>query len=140
MSLGSDIAGELPALRAQAESMMFDSFRGERLSRGPLDPVTGQYAEVRTVVYSGPGRLRAEARDVAREVAQGELTATSRSVLSLPVATSGSVRVDDVFTCVSSEFDSSMVGVVVRIDGRPEQSLATARRFPVEVESWPTTI
>ena len=135
-----DVSATLPALRAAAESMMVDSWRCERGAGRVYDDVSGEWVESPPeVVYVGPGRLRDQDGYGRRDETQGETTVVGTLRLSLPVATSGDVRVDDVLECTAAPFDSSLVGVRVRVTDLHQSTFSTARRFSVEVESWPTT-
>lgn len=138
--LGWDVEGALPALRSAAESLMTDRWRCSKGGGSVFDDDTGTWTESPSgVVYDGPGRLRDIDADSPRLEVQGETTVTARLRLSLPVATSGGIRVDDVLECMASTQDASLVGVKVRVTDLHLQTHSTARRFSVEVESWPTT-
>jgi hypothetical protein len=118
---------------------MRDTWRCERGSKRVFDDVTGEWTEAPgSVVYDGPGRLRDQDGDSPRLIVQGETTATASLRLSLPVRTSGGLRIDDVLECTDSP-DESMLGLRARITDLHIQSDSSARRFSVVVESWPTT-
>lgn len=138
--LGWDVEAALPALRAAAESLMTDTWRCSKGGVRVFDDETGTWTDSPSeVVYDGPGRLRDIDADSPRIETQGETTVTARLRLSLPVATSGAVRIDDVLECTGSTQDASLVGTKVRVSDLHLQTHSTARRFSVEVESWPTT-
>ena len=144
MSLGRDVAAALPGLRSAAESLMVDTWRSDRHLPG-TEPVfndeTGEWTAGGdpVPVYDGPGRLRDQDGAGRRVDRQGETTVVGALRLSLPVATSGGVRVDDVLECTASTFDASLVGVKVRVTDLHQSTHSTARRFSVEVTSWPTS-
>lgn len=118
---------------------MRDTWRCVRGSERVFDDVTGEWTqEPGEVVYDGPGRLRDMDGDSPRLVVQGETTASASLRLSLPVGTSGGLRIDDVLECTDA-VDPSMVGVEARITDLHIQTDSSARRFSVVVESWPTT-
>lgn len=100
---------------------------------------TGVWTDVPPVtVYDGPGRLRDRSGIGSRDDTQGVTTVTSQLILSLPVASSGAVRVDHVLECVAAESDLALVGTRVKVTDLHLQTHSTARRFSVEVTSWPT--
>ena len=139
MSLGWDVAAALPGLQAAAVSRMRDSWRCERSSKPVFDDVTGEWTSTPgEVVYDGPGRLRDIDGDSGRVVVQGETSNAASLRLSLPVETSGGLRIDDVLECTAA-VDPSMIGLRARITDLHLQTDTTARRFSVEVTSWPTT-
>lgn len=129
--------------RALAEQLMVDTWRSVRYASGSepvFDDVTGEWsAAEQSPIYYGPGRLRDQDGLGRRDETQGETTVFGALRLSLPVATSGGVRVDDVLECTASVRDPHLVGVRVRVTDLHLQTHSTARRFSVEVESWPTT-
>ena len=140
MTLGADVAAALPGLRAQAESLMTDTWRCVRGGTREFNDETGEFVETPPeVVYDGPGRLRDRSSIGSREAVQGVTTVVSQLILSLPVATSGALRVDDRLECIASAADASMVGVRVKVTDLHLQTHSTARRFTVEVTSWPTS-
>lgn len=140
MNLGAQIEASLPGLRAAAESLMTDRWRCSKGGGRVWDDVTDSWVDVPSeLVYDGPGRLRDIDADSPRDETQGETTVRGNLRLSLPVATSGAVTVDDVLECVGSTQDASLVGTKVRVTDLHLQTHSTARRFSVEVESWPTT-
>lgn len=140
MSLGWDVTAFLPEAQRNAESLMTDVWRCARPGERVFDDVTGQWTDgAPEVVYDGPGRLRDMDGYGRRDERQGETTVVGALRLSLPVATSAGVRIDDVLTCTASANDPSLVGVKVRVSDLHVQTFASARRFSVEVDTWPTT-
>ena len=135
MSLGDDIAAALPALRAEAESRMTDTWRITRPGEPVWDEETGKYTTPDVTVYNGPGRLKFASAVVSDVEAGGQLIAAQRPRLDLPVSTSGGVRVGDTAVLTASRNDAASVGLRVTIEGVFFQTDATARRFPVEVQS-----
>jgi hypothetical protein len=135
MNLGRDIAGALPALRAQAESRMTDTVRITRPGAPVFDTTTGTYTQTDTVVYSGPARLKLSSTVVSSIEAGGQILAGQSPRLDLPVSTSGGVQVDDSVVVTASVNDPASVGLRLNIEGVFFQTDATARRFPVEVQS-----
>ena len=135
MDLGRDIASALPALRAQAESRMTDTIRVTRPGESVFDEETGTYTQTETVIYNGPGRLKLASSVVSDIQAGGQIIAAQRPRLDLPVSTSGGVRVNDTAVVTASTRDPASVGLRLNIEGVFYQTDATARRFPVEVQT-----
>ena len=135
MSLGYDLSAALAELRAQAESRMTDTVRITRPGESVFDNETGTYTPTVVVVYNGPGRLKLASTVVSDIDAGGQVLAAQRPRLDLPVAASGGVRVNDTATITASTNDPASVGVRLNIEGVFYQTDATARRFPVEVQS-----
>ena len=125
--------------RTLAAGLMVDVWRCSEGGGRVFDDATGEWSDVPVVVvYDGPGRLRDRSSVGSRDNVQGETTVTSQLILSLPVATSGDVRVGHVIKCTAAE-DAALVGMRVKVTDLHLQTHSTARRFSVEVESWPTT-
>lgn len=117
------------------ESLMTDTWVGTRgATAGEFNDETGEWSTSSVEVYRGPGRLRAANVQGQRVDEQGVTVTLSDARLSLPVATSAGVRVDDVFVCVASE-EPTMVGARVRVTDIHWQTHSTARRLQVEVAS-----
>lgn len=127
--IGDLIAGAIPMLRAQAESMMTDSCTITRVVGEPtIDPTTNRLVPTTAEVYSGPCRIRFEMNRVQPREVEGQLLVARQSMLFLPYAGTAGIRVDDT-VLIASE------GTTVRIAGGFSQTYATARRFPVEAVS-----
>jgi hypothetical protein len=131
------ITGALAFGRAQAEARMTDAVLITRPSDAEpvLDEDTGLYAPATTTIYSGPGRLKSTSTVVGAVDAQGQNLAAQSLRLDLPVATSGGVQANDTVTITASVNDPSAVGLVLNVEGVFFQTDATARRFPVEVQT-----
>lgn len=122
--------------RALAEARMTDTWKVTRDNDEPvLDTETGTYVPSTATIYEGPGRLKLSSSVVSEVDAQGQLLAQQGPRLDLPVDTSADVLTGDLAECIASTHDASMVGHVVTIKGIFLQTDATARRFPVEVQS-----
>lgn len=136
VSLGEVLSAALPELRAHAESRMTDTVK---ITRGAGEPVwdeeTGMYDDAPVDVYEGPARLRLASSVVGDVDAQGQLLAAQTPVLSLPVLTSGGVKVNDTVLITASQNDPALVGLVLNVEGLFFQTDATARRLQVEVQS-----
>lgn len=126
----------LVSARAKLESRMTDTVVVTRGESAPiLDPDTGEYTPTTSTIYEGPARLRSASSVVGDVDAQGQLLAAQTLVLSLPVATSGDVQVNDTVVVTASVNDPSNVGLQLNVEGLFFQTDATARRFSVEVQS-----
>jgi hypothetical protein len=132
--------GQVALARSLDRSNMWDTWKCERPGGREFDGTTGVWTnEPPVTVYDGPGSLSDRSIIGRRVESQGETTVVGTLRLSLPIETSGGVRADDVLTCTESLVDAALVGTAVRVTDVDAQSHASARRFSVEVESWPTT-
>lgn len=135
MSLGYDIAGALPELRAQAESIMSSRVVISRETGKARDPETGSYIPSWTVIYEGKARVRMPSTQ-AREVDQaGQRIVESAPTLSLPIGDvdAALVALDDVALLVEHAPDPLVVGTRMRVVEGNDQTWSTARRFSVEI-------
>lgn len=118
------------------ESQFLSTCTISRRSGSPvLNEETGDYEYSSSVVYSGPCLLKfgqTQPRDID---AAGQLLTEQTPTLKLPVDGSQNVTEDDTGVIVSNPLDVGLVGTAFRIAGVHAQTLATARRFPVEVLS-----
>lgn len=127
--------GALARGRAIAEARMTDTVRVTRATEPVFDEETGTYTPTIVTVYSGPGRLKLNSTVVGAVDAQGQNLASQSPRLDLPVSTSGDVRVNDTVEVTASVNDPASVGLRLNIEGVFYQTDATARRFPVEVQT-----
>ncbi len=136
MSLGAAIAGALPGMRAEAESMMRDScvVRDPSAASQTWNESTGTYVTgAAPIVYSGKCRVR-DASPSPGDVAAGEAAWTVRRVIvHLPVEGSGAVRQGHTVTVTHCPNDSAMVGLTATVAAFHAQTNSTARRLPCEV-------
>lgn len=119
--------------RAWAESLMQSTVLIRRRSGETRNEETGQIEPSWSTVYEGPARIRfgnAQPRDTD---VIGQRIVEQSPIVSLPLATSASVHVDDEGEVTANPLDPGLVGFRFRIAGLHEQTHATARRFPVEV-------
>lgn len=115
---------------------MVDTFRVTRASGPPvLDEETGQNVPSLVTIFEGVGRLRLPRAFGNRVDEQGAAVTVQDATLSLPIADSAGVAVDDVVELLTSENDPGMVGLRLRVTEVHWQSYSTARRFGVEVEA-----
>jgi hypothetical protein len=118
-----------------AESRMTDTVLITRASEPVFDEDTGVYTPTTTTVYSGPARLKLTSSVVSAVDAQGQNLAAQSPRLDLPVSTSGDVQVNDSVEVTASVNDPAIVGLLLNVEGVFFQTDATARRFPVEVQT-----
>lgn len=130
MSLGSDISAALPALRAEAESRMFESVAVGSFTDG-TDPETGD--PTRLLVderYTGIGRIRWGSREVSNSQATGSPAAMQEPYLSVPFGTARFFT-DDEVECTGST-DPLLVGRRFKVSGGASAGQVTAYRYPLE--------
>lgn len=135
MSLGADIAAQLPGLRAQAESMMVSAGVVRRKTGAMVeDPDTLEQVPEMIAIYTGVGRYKAANTQAGRSEIPGAIVVDQSATLSLPVGAPGvgDVRLNDIWECTANPFDASLIGKKVRVTGVHSQTHATAHRFPVE--------
>lgn len=120
--------------RVLLESMMTTTVIGRRADGTfTTDPVTlVESPNYSITVYEGPARFRMPgATTPGTEPIPGAVVTDDESIMSLPVAASADVRIDDVFEVTANPLDGGLVGVKFRVSGTHHQTYATARRFPV---------
>jgi hypothetical protein len=118
-----------------AEARMTDTVLITRETEPVFDEETGTYTPSTTTIYNGPARLKLTSTVVGSVDAQGQNLAAQTPRLDLPVATSGGVQVNDSAEITASVNDPASVGLRLNIEGVFFQTDATARRFPVEVQT-----
>lgn len=126
----------LAILRRREELGMTDTCTITRPTTNSADPdpTTGKTPVVSTPVYSGPCEFVA-ANTEARNVESGGRDLVQQgAVLKLPVAAAGSaaVRAGDIAIVTLSSHNPTSPPVTVRVGGGHHQTLAVARRIPVE--------
>lgn len=126
----SDIGGALPDLRSLAESLMLDTVRVVR-EGAPVTDADGFVTASGEVVYEGPAKWQSPSGWQRSQVGESD-TAAGGLELHLPFDVSASVRVGDVVECTAS-LDPSLVGRRFGVVDEFTKTLATARRFRVEV-------
>lgn len=135
-SLFDDIAGELPAMRARAETLMVDTIKFTvGGGAGTFAPETGTYTPgAGTEVYSGKCQIQV-GDAVPRDVSSGDRPlVVERITVKIPVG-SAAVPVGAVgeITAVGGISDPSLVGLVYRVTGSHAKTFATATRLPCEL-------
>lgn len=135
MTLGGDIAAELPELRAHAESLMTDSCVITGPGGAPTwDDATGTYTPAAApTVYSGKCRLRMPRTTGAATEVGDAGWAVDDGVWSLPIT--GSEAVARGHVAVVSLGSDPLASVTVTVQATHAQTDSTARRLPVKVVS-----
>jgi len=128
MSLGTDVAGALPFLRAQAESLMLDTCT--------VCPVTGVNEStgaptLGTGVYTGKCKVQTSQAQEANPEAGGATFTVQRYAVHVPVGAFVPV-VGHVVTITAAALDAGLVGRQYRVVALLHKSLATAYRLAVE--------
>ena len=126
----SDISGALPDLRSLAESLMRDKVRVTREGE-PVTDADGFVTAANEVVYEGPAKWQRPSGWQRSQVGESD-TAAGGIELHLPFDASAGVRVGDVVECAAS-LDPALVGRRFGVVDEFTKTLATARRFRVEV-------
>ena len=120
-------AGFVADMRAQHGSLMTDRCVIDRDTRGPLDAVTGNYADTWTALYSGKCRLKgphAGAITVTEKQAGEAEQATTWQTLVLPHGSASDVSVGDRVTINAAQ--------TYRVVGQSDSTTMTARSLLVE--------
>lgn len=85
--IGNAISEALPALRAEAESLLTDPCIIERRTgSAAIDPLTGHASSTWSAVWSGMCRIRTVSSVTSTAIAGGESASITVRVLSLPVS------------------------------------------------------
>lgn len=129
--IGGILAGVLPFLRGQADSMMVDTCTIERPGAPVTNPDTGVVTPSMTTVYTG--KCKVQSKDSATsspEAGGATFTVVSRQV-HIP-ANAADVKDGDVVTITASLLNSFTVGKVYRVEGFTPDSFDTAARIPVK--------
>ena len=125
-----DVGRVLPEMRAHAESLMRDTVRVMREGE-PVTDDDGFVTTSSTLVYEGAAKWQSPSGWQRSQVGESD-TAAGGIELHLPFDASAGVRVGDVVECMAS-LDSALVGRRFGVVDEFAKTLATARRFRVEV-------
>lgn len=106
-----------------------------RTTMAATDTATRHYPPSNSAEETGPARLRTSSSTVSDISTKGQAVALQTSILSLPVATSGEVKKDDIVVWVTCPHNPGLVGRKFRIKGRQDGSHNSATRFIVEEAS-----
>lgn len=121
--------------RAAAEELMIDACTIKHAIAGrTFDQVLGRYTgSVGPEVYDGPCQVQiASLGDAMSPTVEGGGPVVQQLVLKLPVATSGTVAVNDLAVITACVADPSLVDARFRITAIHHKSYATARRLQCE--------
>ena len=119
--------------RREAEKLMTTQCTVTREGGEPVfNEATGQYEPSIITIYAGPGRIRRPGASVRTASPAGQTITVQDLILSLPVATSADVTVNDMVTVTANPLDPGLIGVPFTVRGVHDESTATARRFPIE--------
>ena len=135
MSLGSDLAAALPELRAQAESMMFDTVRVERETGTTTpDPVTLEEVPVFEVVRESKARVQRSGQLSPHETVAGEVEfGVNALMVQLPLSATGVKKGDRVtVVAVDAASDPDLLGLVATVQANLTKSHATKRTLVCE--------
>lgn len=134
MTLGADIAAELVAMRASAESRMTETVTFFTVEPG-YDPVTLKATNVETVVAEGiPGRVKPAKREGTDVKIGGQTPVVAQTVLSVPVGSHRTAPSEWVRITASTS-DDALVGTTYRVADYPTLGQVTAWRCPIEQTS-----
>ena len=125
-----DVGRVLPEMRAHAESLMRDTVRVMREGE-PVTDDDGFVTTSSTLVYEGAAKWQSPSGWQRSQVGESD-TAAGGLELHLPFDASAGVRIGDVVECTAS-LDSALVGRRFGVVDEFAKTLATSRRFRVEV-------
>ena len=132
MTLLGAIEGELPFLRAEAESLMTDAGTAKRPTGEGTVFQGGVDVEDTDDLFSSPCKVQTSGLAVREVEVGGRSSTVTRTELHLPVSTDP-LTAGDLFEITSvGSFSSVSVGRVFRVLGPVEKSWPTARRYDVE--------
>lgn len=129
--IGGILAGVVPFLREQAESLMLDTCTITRPGAPVTDPATGDVTNTPVTVYTG--KCKVQSKDAALstpEAGEATFTIVSRQV-HIP-ANAADVKDGDVVTITASRLNAFTVGKQYRVEGFTPDSFDTAARMPVK--------
>lgn len=125
-----EVSRALPEMRAHAESLMRDTVRVMREGE-PVTDDDGFVTASSALVYEGAAKWQRPSGWQRSQVGESD-TAAGGIELHLPFDASAGVRVGDVVECTAS-LDPALVGRRFGVADEFTKTLATARRFRVEV-------
>lgn len=124
--------------RQAAEARMLDVCEVGEFGEA-LDPITGQpVLELISERYAGPCRISSASNAVREAEDGGQSYADETFLLSVPIASGGSIRTDDTLRVVAVDAvtgNPAMVDRTFRVAGLASVSQATAARFSLELLS-----
>ncbi|MEL4357038.1 MULTISPECIES: DUF6093 family protein [unclassified Luteococcus] len=131
MLIGDAIAGALPRLRAEAESLLTDTVALWRGGAVTVDDL-GTETVGRVVVWTGPALVKDTKSESLRDVvlAAGQVADSLAYTVKLPITCP--VQVGDMAE-VTASHDPSMVGLSWHINGVPREGHAVLHRCPADL-------
>lgn len=131
MSLGYDLAGALPLLRAQAESRFTETFKAYKVEQVLGDD--GLHTDTEVTVHDNvAGRLKSPTLTVSEREQGAQVPAIQDMHIHVAVGATPGVAVNVLWRCTASTADASLVGRVYRTKGEAQAGQVTAHRYPVE--------
>lgn len=133
MSLGDAIAGALPRLQTEAETMMTDTCTITRPGEPVFNPTTGTYTTPSTTVYTGKCRVRTRSVGFLRDrlAEAGEMQDVIWPyIVAVPMSVTD-VQVLDEITITASK-DPALVNVSMRVRIAALGTFANARKMDCE--------
>lgn len=132
MSLGHDIAAQLPYLRMQAESRFTETLDVFTID-DVLDESTGLITPAEVIAYAGvPGRVRYPTLTVSERAQGSQVPAIQDVTIHVAVGATPDVAVNHLWRVTASTSDSALEGRVFRTKGESQAGQVTASRYPVE--------
>jgi hypothetical protein len=129
--IGAVLAGVLPFLREQAESLMVDACTITRGGDPVTDPNTGEVTATATTVYTGKCKVQSSNSSTASPDAGGHMFVVVSRQVHIP-ANAADVVDGDVVTVTASLLNAFTVGNQYRVEGFTPDSFDTAARLPVK--------
>lgn len=129
--IGEILAGMVPFLREQAESLMLETCTVQRPGAPVTDPNTGSVTPSLTLIYAGKCKVQQSMAQSSNPTAGSHSFTVQSTRWDTPVS-AGPFLVDDVVTMTSGTLDPQLIGRVYRVVELFHKSGATAQRVRVE--------
>jgi hypothetical protein len=130
--IGGILAGVLPFLREQADSMMLDACTVSRPAGTVTDPVTGNVTPSSTLIYEGKCKVQGTESQASNPVAGGHAFTVEDLEWQAPIG-AGPFEINDVIIHTAAPLDPHLVGTTYRVTSLARKTAKTAQRFRVEV-------
>ena len=135
MSVLADVLAHLPAMRAEAESLMVDTVTFAAPGTETYDDTTGEYVTTPgATIYTGPCRVQVRSGSPSDAAVGDTEVVIDRleihvpvSAVDIPPSSVGTI------TAVGEASDPSLIGKQYRVLGTHAATFKTARRLPVEL-------
>jgi hypothetical protein len=129
--IGQILAGAVPFLREQAESLMLDTCTIQRPGAPVTDTNSGVVTPGMTTIYTGKCKVQSKDSATSTPEAGGAVFVVVSRQIHIP-AGAADVRNDDVVTVTASVLNAFGVGRKYRVEGFTPDSFDTAARIPVK--------